>query len=147
MRKILIVMGVVALSTLISIVYFGTTTFSKAKEYAPTVEVFVDSFYAKLNRHEYESIYQTLTDQTFRQAAPYDDFAAYLYGMQEKLGAVTGREKGRWKINLHPSGTFYYVQYQVQREKASSLDTFTLKKNAESWLVQNYNVSAKELYQ
>lgn len=145
MKKVMTAIGIIALLTLLSIVYLGSQGVGRARDYSPKIEQAAHEFYELLNREEYTQIYYQMTDDKFQQVAPYDDFATLLYDAREKLGAVESREKGLWKINVTAGDTFYYVQYDVTRANAQSLETFIWKKDGDDWLVQGYNVNSPEL--
>ncbi len=147
MKKFLMSLGIFTLILLVVIVAGGLIAHTKEKKYSLSVEPFIDNFYARYNNHDDDYIYNTLFSSKARESNNLDALKNFINGSLEKLGPVNGREKGAWRLYTGTDGVIYSIQYQVDREIADSVDSFVLKRNNESWLIDRYHINSDKLFE
>lgn len=146
MKKFFIGLGILALIIIVLVLVGGGFAFMQANKYAPSVEAFVDAFYESYNQQDADYIYNELSDVKFRDTSKFVHFEKFIKWTYEKLGPVKSRKKGAWKIFTGPGGTIFSVEYKVKHEKAESVDSFSLKRDNNSWLLYGYHVDSPDLF-
>ncbi len=145
MKKFLIGLGIFALIIIVLFVVVGGFTGLQVNKYSPSVETFINKFYQAYNDGDAADIYNNLSDSKLRESEKFEKFEKFIKGTREKLGAVKSREKGSWEF-ITGSETMFSVQYKTKRENADSVDSFSLKREKESWFLSSYHIESKGLW-
>ena len=145
MKKFLIGLGIFFLVLVVAFAAFMAFGMLKANKLSPSVEAFVQDFYDHYNNRDFTTIYTALSHDKLRQFAAQDKFLTFMNGTFQKLGKVTGRQKGAWRINFATDGLYFTVQYKTTHEKAEATDDFVLIQNKDSWLLVGYHINSDAL--
>ena len=145
MKKILQWIGIGTLALLVVSGVWAFLGFNQAGKLSPSVEQFVDRFYIHMNSGRYHEIYDGMSTEEFRRSVGYPKFEKFERGITEKLGKVTQRTKGPWRIFRGTGGLFFSVRYATVRERGKATEDFNLKREGDVWKIYGYNVNSAEL--
>ena len=141
MKKLLIGLGIVFLIIIILLVVIGASGLLKSY----SAEPFISDFYHQYDTQNFSYIYNSMCDEKFKSATSEEGLTKLLSGAYQNLGAVKDRKKGAWKIFYGSDGMYFSIQYSVTHEKGASTDSFTLRKQNNSWLIYYYHIDSPEL--
>lgn len=99
---------------------------------------------ARLQRHEFEQIYDT-SSKMFRDATPRDKGVALFAAVDRKLGALKHTKQMGWSVNTRNGVTIATLGYDSEYERGHATETFTIEVDDGKGKLAGYNIQSLEM--
>ncbi|MBI4354388.1 MAG: DUF4019 domain-containing protein [Candidatus Omnitrophica bacterium] len=145
LRKLMVVLGLISLVLLLLVGLTGMISSVKSQAILPQAEHVAEEFFTQFNASQFEAIYDNLADGRLRLVQSKKDFLALLQAVQKKIGKVVKKNREATKLQSLADGVYFEIAYTTVHESGSAVETLTLRKNNEKWLLVGYTVASREL--